>query len=220
MPILSPEVKYGKDVSLENAPTLTDEERDGLKNRMLALDKLLEDQELAKYKVEIAFSHERGGHKAYPGAISLWESGNKLHGGGDTKVYECPSAEKGRPPCPGVIGGSAQGYGHLVCPLCQQVWKEDDVFGERLARLTTQNWAVLLYRYYVRVGHNADIYMKYMPNDLRKATESEQVKQQMGDQLRTVRTKRQLAIYPLKNIIKDVSAGADVLGRFRAFLSV
>ena len=220
MPTVSHEVKYGQDTSVEHAPILTEEEAGGLKKRMEALDKILAEKEVAKYKVEIAFSFERGGFKAYPGAISLWESGNKLHGGGDTKVYECPAAEKGRPPCSGVIGGSAQGYGHLVCPLCQQVWKEDDVFGERLARLTTQNWAVLLYKYYVRVGHNADLYMKYMPQDLRKASDVEQEKQQMGERLNKVRNTRRLAIYPLKNIIKDVSAGADVLRRFQAFLSV
>ena len=220
MPTISKEVKYGQDTSIEHAPVLTEEEAGNLKARMEALDKLLESKKLAKYKIEIAFSYERGGHKAYPGAVSLWESGNKMHGGGDTKVYECPATDKGYDACAGVIGGSSQGYGHLVCPTCQRVWKERDVSGERLARLTTQNWAVLLYRYYVRVGHNADLYMKYMPRNLRQASDLEQEKQQMGERLNFVRKERRVAIYPLKNIIKDVSAGADILRRFQAFLSV
>ena len=173
MPTISQEVKYGQDNALENAPTLTEEEVAALKQKMEALDSLLATQKLAKYKVEVLFSSERGSHKPYAGAVSLWESGNQLHGGGDTKVYECPSESVGRGPCAGIIGGSSQGYGHLVCPTCRQVWKGTEVSGERFAKLTTQHWAELLYRFYVRVGHNADIYMKYMPNDLRKAAESE-----------------------------------------------
>ena len=220
MPTISQEVKYGQDTSLEHAPLLTEEEAGNLKKKMEALDTLLATQQLAKYKIEILFSHERGGHKPYPGGISLWESGNQLHGGGDTKVYECPSEHLGRGLCAGIIGGSSQGYGHLVCPICQHVWKDTEVSGERLARLTTQNWAILLYQYYVRVGHNADLYMKYMPRDLRKASDLEQVKQQMGEHLNKVRGSRRLAIYPLKNIVKDVSAGADIVRRFQAFLSV
>jgi hypothetical protein len=187
---------------------------------MLALDALLETHQIAKYKIEVLFSRERGGRAPYPGMVSFWESGNKLHGGGDTKVYECPSEDQGRGPCAGIIGGSNQGYGHLVCPSCKHVWKDTEVSGERFARLTTQNWAACLYKYYVRVGHNADIYMKYTPQDLRKASELEQARQQMGEQLRKVRGTRRLAIYPLRNIIKDVSAGADILKRFQAFLSV
>lgn len=220
MPTISQEVKYGQDNALENAPTLTEEEVAALKQKMEALDSLLATQKLAKYKVEVLFSSERGSHKPYAGAVSLWESGNQLHGGGDTKVYECPSESVGRGPCAGIIGGSSQGYGHLVCPTCRQVWKGTEVSGERFAKLTTQHWAELLYRFYVRVGHNADIYMKYTPMDLRKAAGFEQEKQHMGEKLGKVRATRRVAIYPLKNIVKDVSAGADILRRFQAFLSV
>lgn len=220
MPTINPEVKYGEDTPIENAPVLSAEDADALKKRMESLDKLLATQKLAKYKVEVFFGRQRSMHAAFPGCISLWESGNQLHGGGDTKVYECPSADLGHGPCNGIIGGSSQGYGHLVCPACLHTWRGDEVSGERLARLTTQNWAELIYRYYVRAGHNADIYMKYTPMDLREASSLEQVRQHMGEKLGKVRGSRRLAIYPLKNIISDVSAGADIVRRFQAFLSV
>jgi hypothetical protein len=161
------EVKWGSDNPIEAAPVLSDEEVDTLKKRMAAMDKLLADQ-------------ERSPMRPYPGALSLWESGTKLHGGGDEKVYECPSADNHGPPCLGIIGGSAQGYGHLVCPTCQKVWKGTQVVGERLARLTDQGWSTLIYRYFVRLGHNADIYMKHPRVDIRKVSGLEQAKQLQG----------------------------------------
>lgn len=213
------EVKWGEDNSLDAAPQLTEEELDTLKKRMLAMDKLLAEQQKAKYKIELLFSSRRSGRVPYAGALSLWESGAKLHGGGDCKIYECPARALKMGECSGIIPDASQGYGHLVCPDCKRVWKGSQVHGEVFARLTTNDWARLIYRYFVRLGHNADIYVKLPKADIRKAAELEQGRQLGGEKLIAARTRRDVYIYPLKNIIKDTASGADLLGRFKALLS-
>jgi hypothetical protein len=219
VPTLVQDVKWGEDNALDAAPVLSEEEQDILKKRMLAMDKILATQKIAKYKIELFFSHRRTGRAPTPGAISLWESGAKLHGGGDCKIYLCPSKAQKMGDCNGIIPDAAQGYGHLVCPNCKKVWKGSQVHGEIFARLTTQDWARLLYKYFVRLGHNCDIYVKVPKVDIRKAAALEQARQLRGEKLTVARTKRDVYIYPLRNIIKEVNAGADVLGRFRALLS-
>jgi hypothetical protein len=213
------DVKWGEDNPIEAAPTLTEEELAILQKRMAAMDKLLAEQKKAKYKIELMFSSRRSGREAYAGALSLWESGAKLHGGGDTKIYECPAKALKFSDCDGLIPDASQGYGHLVCPKCQKVWKGSQVHGEVFARLTTANWALLIYKYFVRLGHNADIYVKLPKADIRRAAELEQARQLGGEKLSSARTRRDVYIYPLRHIITDTSAGADLITRFKALLS-
>jgi hypothetical protein len=213
------EVKWNQDNDLDNAPVLGEEELEALKGRMLAMDKLLAEAKKAKYKIELMFGSRYASNQPYPGALSLWESGAKLHGGGDTKVYECPGKSLKRSDCTSLIPDASQGYGHLFCPGCKTVWKGSQVHGEVFARLSNQGWATLLYRYFTKLGHNADIYVKRPRRDIRVAARAEQHKTMMGELLEATRKKREVFIYPLKNIIKDVNAGADPVKRFRALLS-
>lgn len=219
MPSTVKEVKWGQDNDVDVVPTLSEEEKHSLKQRMAKLDLLLAEKKTAKYKIEIFFSEKRTGRGHYPGILSIWESGNRLHGGGDTKMYECPGKALGRSSCTGFIPDASNGYGFLVCPRCQVVWKGEDVIGERLARLNSRGWAELVLQFYVRLDHNADIYLKYPREDLRVAAKREQEKQWMGEKLSKVRGRRVRYIYPLNRIVKDCSAGADILGRFYAFLT-
>lgn len=217
MPIIK-EVKWGQDNDLDAVPTLTEEDQYALKKRMEAMDQLLAEAKKAKYKIELLVASDYRSGQPFVGALSIWESGAKLHGGGDTKVYECPGKELGKSNCTGLIGDSSQGYGHLVCPDCREVWQGPQVIGERIARLSKEKWAGVLYKTYVRVGHNADIRLKRPRFDIRAAAAAEQEKQRGGDVLRRARS-LETVIYPLVNIIKDVSAGADPVLRFKALLS-
>jgi hypothetical protein len=218
MPKLVTPVKYGEDNSIDVAPTLTEEELYTLKQRMAAMDKLLATQKKAKYKIELFFSYRRTDRAPFPGALSLWESGAKLHGGGDTKCYECPGKELGLSDCRGIIPDASNGYGFLVCPECKKVWNGDQVIGERLARLNTADWARMTLNYFIRLGHNADIYVKAPKLDLRVASRLEQEKQLKGDKLRVARRKKDVYLYPLRHIIKDTGNGGDLLTRIHAFL--
>jgi hypothetical protein len=219
VPILTSEVKWGSDNPIEAAPVLSEEDKEILKKRMEVLDKELAVRKLAKYKIEVFMNGKERGHlRAYSGALSIWSSGTRLHGGGDDKMYFCPAEKFGFEKCFGVIGGNAQGYGHLVCPKCNRVWKGSQVYGEIMGRWTTQTWTTVVHRYFMLMECNADLYLKYMKYDLRSAATLEQMKQHKGDKLELVRHSRVKVIYPLKNIIKDTAAGSDLHKRIRAFL--
>jgi len=219
VPILAQETKWGEDNPIDNVPELTAEERHTLDKRKEAFDKLLATEGKAKYKIEVIFAHTRSSRAASVGMLSLWESGTKLHGGGDTKVYWCPGKELKVSDCNGLIPDASMGYGYLVCSRCGTTWKGEQVIGEILYNLPMSKWAEVILRHYVSVGHNADIYLKYPRVDLRVASGKEQAKQHMGELLAKARAERQQYIYPLRNVIKDVAAGADLLTRFHAFLT-
>jgi len=219
MPAISRELQWGQDNPIEVAPELSAEEKHILEKKKEAFDKLLAAEGKAKYKIEVLFAHTRRAFGDSVGALSIWESGTKLHGGGDTKMYWCPGKELRLSDCTGFIPDASNGYGHLVCPRCQKVWSGDQVFGEIFYRFDSWKWAQALLKHYASLDHNADIYLKYPKHDLRVASRLEQAKQMMGEKLAKVRTERQQYIYPLNRIIKDVSAGSDLLTRFHAFLT-
>ena len=217
MPIVN-EVKWGEDNPIENAPVLTEEDRHEIKRRMAVLDKVLADEQKAKYKIELMFGKARSVSNPTPGMMSFWESGAKLHGGGDAKIYMCPGKELRQNECDGFIPDSAAGYGHLVCPGCGKVWKGTQVSGEIVANLTMQGWSQLIMKYFLKLQMNCDIYLKYAKEDIRTVALVEQEHQHGGEKLEKARSKRAVSVYPLRNIIRDTSNGAELLGRFKAYL--
>ncbi len=217
MPIIK-EVKWGEDNPIENAPQLTEEEQFAIKKRMEALDKILAQDQKAKYKLEVMFGHERRAMAPTPGILSFWGSGAKLNGGGDTKLYICGGKQSKQSDCEAFIPDASMGYGYLVCPNCKKVWKGDDVIGEILARLTMQGWAQLIHKYFLLLEMNADIYVKHPKEDLRSSAIREQEKAKGGELLGKSRANRAVYIYPLKNIIKDTANGADLLNQFYKLL--
>ena len=213
------EIKYGEDNPIEAAPQVTEEDKFAIQQKMEALDKLLASQEKAKYKIEVFFGSARSMTHPTAGAMSFWENGTMLHGGGDAKIYFCPGKDLGKNACDKPIPFALNAYGFLVCPHCQQTWKGEQVIGEILAKLSMRGWSELIYKYFRRLEGNCDIYVKHAKDDIRTAAHSEQNKQQHGEVLHKSRQKRALYIYPLRNLLKDTAHGADVLTRFYALLT-
>lgn len=210
-----------KPVSADLAPSnpfMTVAEKERIEQKKAALDKLLEEHNLARYKIEILFGKGFSTVKPAHGGVSFWESGSKLHGGGDTIMHLCPGKDLKVNECESFIPDASHGYGFLVCPGCHRAWEGEQVAGQILARLTVQDWAKLVLKYFLKLEMKADIYVKYHPDDIRSAAAIEQAKQHMGDVLMGARKSRKPRIYPLKNIIKDTSAGASLESRFLAFL--
>ena len=199
-------------------PFMTVEEKEVLEQKKAALDKLLEEKNLAKYKIEILFGRGYSPNKPSHGGMSFWESGSKLHGGGDTIMHLCPGKDLKVNDCEAFIPDASHGYGFLVCPSCHTAWEGEKVGGQILCRLTAQGWTQVVLKYFMKLEMKADIYVKYHPDDIRSAAALEQGKQHMGELLLGARRSRQPRIYPLKNIIKDMSAGATLEGRILAFL--
>lgn len=205
-------------------PAKSEEEAQAVEDKRKALDALLAEKNLAKYKLEVTFNNERSMHRPFGGTVTWWESGAKLHGGGDCKLYVCDcNADyrqlEGRG-CGGLLPDSANGLNFIVCPSCGIMWKNEEVVGEIWYRLTMQKWADVLTKWFMRLESNADIRIKYARDDIRTAAAQEQARNRGGELLAKVRDpeRRASSIYPLAHIIRDTSAGADLRGRILAYL--
>jgi hypothetical protein len=155
---------------------LTGDEAEEVNRQVKALDKFFADQPVrAKYKVEIQFGKERSTWKSFAGAMSLFLSGTKFHGGGDEKLYICPDRQ-----CKGVIypehrvtemTKDGKAIARVPCPVCTRMWAETDLIGELLFKLAPREWATVIHRMFARLEHNADIYVKYHWTDIRHQAE-------------------------------------------------
>lgn len=74
--------------------------------------------------------------------------------------------------------------------------------------------ASLLAKYWMKLDGNADLYMKYHPVNIKH----QQAAGYFNHERPVWDEADQLVVYPLKNIIQDTSAGASLVGRFRALL--
>lgn len=187
------------------------------------LEKQAADKKLALYKIEIQFGkgHHVDGQLTY-GMLTLWESGTKLHGGGDALLYVCPGRELRKNDCTGVIADALLGRAVVVCPHCMTAWRQEEIIGQTYYRLPIQKWAEVVHRWFIRLNMNADLRVKYFYQDIRVASEAEQVKQLKGELLEKARSSAQRIsrVYPLENIVRDVSAGADMYARILSFLKM
>lgn len=222
MPRFPQEVKYGEDNPIDAAPELTEEELDIIRRKQELIDELLSEKGVAKYKLDLNLGRGFSLRAPSHGAISFWESGSKFHGGGDTKLYICPSKEKGVADCESFIPDPSQGYGFAFCPKCKNVYPAKDTAGEVLARLMPEGWATLTLRYFLRLDMNADLRVKMLKADRRRSdirynADQEQNKQKGGEVLALSR-ERVTRIYLLRDIIRDTSTGADLYSRILAFI--
>jgi hypothetical protein len=192
--------------------------KDEYNKRIQLSDKLLEQKQTAKYKLELFLGKARSMTKPVPGMLSFWESGSQLHGGGDAKVYICPGKHIGKNECEAVIPFALNAYGFCVCNKCGEAWDAEKVIGEVFGRHSMRQWSELLMIYMRKLDMNCDIYLKHSPDDIRSVAMREQEHQHGGELLAKAR-KRALHIYPMSHIIKDTSAGADLTNRIFTFLT-
>jgi hypothetical protein len=125
----------------------------------------------------------------------------------------CPT-----PNCKGVIDPRARMGTKVLCSKCNQLHNESTLVGELLFRLTPANWAQAILNQFIRLDHDADIYLKYHPTDVRYQTMLEMARAQGGEAIAKARKNRGLHIYPLRNIITDTKNGADLYKRILAFI--
>jgi hypothetical protein len=168
----------------------------------------------AGYKIEIMFGPKRTPQGPNNIAIQIWESGKRLDGDADDRMYWCRDVRQnstlgcGKPIPSGAIHDLV-----AICPSCQMAIRADKLTGEQFHRITTQNLALKLEALFHDLKDNADIYCKYDQSDIRYQA----CLREKG--FEKARYLRGLFIYPLKNILKDTAAGATLATRFKAFLS-
>ncbi len=188
----------------------------------------------AGYKMEIFFGPDRSAMKEFYAFVSIFESGKFFHGGGDGNMYYCLDARAihkdsavkqllaildkkeraDRIGCGYPIPGESMQGGVAHCPNCSAMLNTDNLTGQLPFHGTTNDLAKFCARYFEVFQQNADIYCKFHQTDIRyKAME-----QSKG--LETARRLRGLFVYPLSRILKDISNGASVEDRFRAFFNV
>ena len=208
---------------------LNEKEEHAIKERMAATDKFFSDQVKAKYKLEIQFYEKRSTIEPCAGVMSFLLSGNRLHGGGDSKVYLCPVDR-----CYGVIDPTdcqlvdldANAFNpdlskiplKVVCPKCRNISLSANLWGERLLKLNTQGWATAIYDNFRYLDSCADVRLTFHHADLHSLTQSEMNRGANGAIIVEARRRRQKAVYPWRNILRDTAHGADLQKRFLAFV--
>ena len=201
---------------------LSPEEQAVFEKKLEAFQKLIlhKDPLKAKYKIEVLFGKARSTRRPTPGVITFWENGTKFNGGGDVKIYMCPGKYLGVNDCEGFIPDASNTMGKLVCHHCGTVWKAEQAVGEVFLNLGMRKWAEVIYRHFRLLEYHCDIYLKHAPEDIRSQAlaQADKATFRGSEAMDRLRAKRARHIYPLRNILKDTSAGADLLGRLYSFL--
>lgn len=205
-----------------------------LKDKLLAeKSKALNERKLkGKYKIQIWFKSDRSLTKPIAFSLSAWQSGLRLHGGGDEMMFICQrhktapnlmpqelkfrsaehKAKPGKRGCGLFIPGENSVNGRIICPHCGANHDAEHVGDAVFFRLTADRAARVLVNWYHKLEGCADIYAKYSPLDPRTIMMSKAIDP------RTAREKKGLTIYPWKNILNDTANGSSLESRFKAFI--
>lgn len=200
--------------------SLTPEEEKEVKERFEKIKDLIayKQEKRGQFKIEIMFEFNRSARRPIAGVLTFWNSGSKLHGGGDSKLYFCPGKHLNVNECKSHIASATSSFNKVICQSCGTLWERDQIIGEVFGRHSMRDWACLVYDYYRRLDFSCDLVLKHSTQNFTKLTAIEQEKQKGGELLNKGRDSRQRVVYTLESIIKDTSNGADMLERFHSFL--
>lgn len=216
-PISSDMAKYasGMGVSkMDEAHQASMERAKGIEDD--SLPEVLGSKEIpALYKIEIFFGPNRTHQGPNVVSVKFWESGRRLHGGGDDLMYMCRNNEEGKEAegCQAIFSSDCVKAGVAMCPKCGNAINAEKLTRGLVANFTTRRLAKELAALWRKLNCNADIYCKYDRTDIRYRM----VEREKGP--RRAKELKGLSIYPLKNILADTAGGADVEGRIFAFLT-
>lgn len=179
------------------------------------LTKTLEGKVRAKWRIEITFLKNRSLTRPTPYGCKIWEAGAALNGDGDVGAFWClnsdPDSNDG---CRGIIPADCVRGGVAICPHCKRAINAEMLTDETGGNVYMDALAAYISDLFRRrLGSNADIYIKYHREDIRyiammKAKGPAAAQKYKG-----------MHIYPLDRILKDISSGADLTKRIKAFLT-
>jgi hypothetical protein len=167
----------------------------------------------AKYKIEVYFGPQRTLQGPNVVKISFWESGRRLHGGGDDLMFMCRNKEDGDQGCQAIFSSECVRQGIAVCPKCQRALNQEGCARGLVGKKTTKELADKLGQLWRQLECNADIYCKYDRTDIRYIS----VEKTLGSA--EARKLKGMSIYPLANLLKDTANGASLEARIFAFLT-
>ncbi len=167
-----------------------------------------------KYKIQVLFGPKRSTAKSLC-MVHVFESGGKLHEHQDQLCYFCWDIEDRNIGCRGVIPASKITGGVGWCDACKGPRATSKMTEYIVYHLPMSVIAENVYKLFRTLNSDADIYIKFAKNDIRKLTE-------MGERglrdMQAIEDKREAVIYPLKHILKDVSNGSNVVHKIETFL--
>lgn len=167
----------------------------------------------ARWKIEVNFLSDRTIHKPCAYMVQIWESGKALNGDGDALCWWCLNADpKSNEGCRGIIPQDAVKGGVAMCPHCKRAINAEKLTDMLGGNVRVDVLATYLANLFRKLGSNADIYLKYHKTDPRYIA-LERAKGEL-----VARRLKGLHIYPLHRILTDISAGADLTKRMKAFL--
>jgi hypothetical protein len=188
----------------------------------------------AKWKLQIWIKSGRSIHKPFTFTLSFWESGKRLHGGGDESAFICrrnPNAPKPvRPPflaighsstfkkeatadgCDGIIPGENVIGGFAICPDCGIRWDTEHIADSLFYVLPVEVAATVIAQWFRKLDSNCDLYLKYRDEDIRV----KMMAQSYG--LHEAMRHKGLMIYSLARLMRDLAGEATLESRIKAVL--
>lgn len=169
----------------------------------------------AKWKIEITYGPKRTVQGPNAVGIQVWESGKHFNGGGDALAFFCKDNREGHDEgCWGVIPQeNVNKMGVAFCPHCMRTIAADLLTNMKKGYVTSQNLAAEVADLFRKLDSNADIYIKYHKADPRYVA----MERAKGPDV--ARRLKGMHMYRLAAILRDTAAGADLVARFKAFLT-
>jgi hypothetical protein len=169
----------------------------------------------AKWKIEITYGPKRTVQGPNAVGIQVWESGKHFNGGGDALAFFCKDNREGHDEgCWGIIPQeNVNRLGVALCPHCMRTVNADLLTNMKKGYVTSQNLAAEVADLFHKLDSNADIYIKYHKLDPRYLA----MERAKGPDV--ARKLKGMHMYRLAAILRDTAAGADLVMRFKAFVT-
>lgn len=174
----------------------------------------IKDEMRAKYKIEVTFGPKRTTQGPNRVAIQIWESGKRLHGGGDELMFFCKDNRAGHDEgCWAPIPADQIKGGVAYCIKCAKAINAEYLTNMKVGYTSTRFLCTEIAKLFHQLNSNADIYLKFHKSDIRYRA----MLKAKGEEV--ARRLKGMHIYPLKNILKDTSNGAGLENRLFAFVT-
>jgi hypothetical protein len=169
----------------------------------------------ARWKIEVTFVKNRTMKGLNAVGIQVWESGKHFHGGGDALAFYCLDSRDGHDEgCGSIIPqDDVAPNGIAYCRNCRRAINAQFLANIYQGNAYMDSIARQLTTLFHRLNSNADILIKYHKTDVRYIALERAKGPDVAARLKGMH------IYPLRNIIKDTSNGADLYGRIKAFIT-
>ncbi len=187
------------------------------------------------YKIEFMFGPDRSTTKEFNACMTFYHSARHFHGGGDGGILLCLNGHAMkdlskrdsylfyRDVLQGKVGGNGCGLplldqdiggGAAFCRNCNRAVNALALVGQLYFRGTVQELANVTAEIFRRgFNSDADIACKYDLTDIRVVSMTHELGAERAHELRG------RLVYPLGRILKDISTGATLEGRFKAAFS-